>query len=49
MILWYLITLLIVLWLCGWAIHFGGVLIHVLIVIALILLVLQLITRRREE
>ena len=46
-ILWAIIVVLVVLWLLGWlAFHIGGGLIHILIVIALILLVVNLATGR---
>ena len=46
-ILWAIIVVLVVLWLLGFlAFHIGGGLIHILIVIALILLVVNLATNR---
>jgi hypothetical protein len=46
-ILWAIIVVLVVLWLLGFlAFHIGGGLIHILIVIALILLVVNLATGR---
>ena len=46
-ILWTIIVVLVVLWLLGFlAFHVGGGLIHLLIVIALILLVVNLLTGR---
>lgn len=45
-ILWTIIVVLVVLWLLGFAVHVGGALIHLLLVIALILLVYNLITGR---
>jgi hypothetical protein len=46
-ILWAIIVVLFVLWLLGWlAFHIGGGLIHILIVIALILLVVNLASGR---
>jgi hypothetical protein len=45
-LLWTIIVILVVLWLLGWlAFHVGG-LIHILIVIALILIVVNLLTGR---
>jgi hypothetical protein len=45
--LWAIIVVLFVLWLLGWlAFHIGGALIHILIVIALVLLVINLLTGR---
>lgn len=45
-LLWGLIVLLFVFWVLGFAIHFGGGLIHILLVIAVILLVFNLLTGR---
>ena len=44
--LWAIIVIFFVLWLIGFAVHIGGGLIHLLLVIALILLVFNLITGR---
>ena len=38
---------LVILWLAGFAMHIGGGLIHLLIVIAVIVLIIQLVTGRR--
>jgi hypothetical protein len=46
-LLWLIIIVLIILWLGGFALHVGGGLIHILIVIALILLVYRLATGRK--
>ena len=45
--LWTIIVILVVLWLLGFIVHFGGGLIHLLLVIAVIVLVIQLIQGRR--
>jgi hypothetical protein len=46
-VLWAIIVVLFVLWLLGWlAFHIGGGLIHILIVIALILLIVNLVSGR---
>jgi uncharacterized membrane protein len=45
-IIWGIIVVLFVLWVLGFAIHIGGSLIHILIVIAVVLLVYNLITGR---
>ncbi len=45
-LVWGIIVVLFVLWLLGFAIHIGGSLIHLLLVIALILLVYNLVTGR---
>lgn len=46
-LIWLIIVVLIILWLGGFALHIGGGLIHILIVIALILLIYRLATGRR--
>ncbi|HTW83260.1 MAG TPA: lmo0937 family membrane protein [Candidatus Sulfotelmatobacter sp.] len=45
-ILWTVIVILFVLWLIGFAVHIGGGLIHLLLVVALVLLVINLLTGR---
>jgi C4-dicarboxylate transporter len=45
-LLWGLITILFVLWLIGFALHVGGGLIHLLLVVALVLFVFNLVTGR---
>ena len=45
-LIWTIIVVLVVLWLLGFAIHIGGGLIHLLLVVALVLLVFNLITGR---
>lgn len=45
-ILWAIITVLFVFWLLGFALHFGGGLIHLLLVVAVILVVVNLLTGR---
>jgi hypothetical protein len=46
-LLWLIIVVLVILWLAGFAMHLGGPLIHLLIVIAVIVLIIQLVTGRR--
>jgi len=46
-LLWLIIVILIIMWLGGFALHVGGSLIHILLVIAVIVLIVQLITGRR--
>jgi hypothetical protein len=46
-ILWTVISVLFVLWLIGFLMHIGGGLIHILLVIAVIVLVVNLLTGRR--
>ena len=45
-LLWTVIVILFVLWLIGFAVHIGGGLIHLLLVVALILIVVNLLTGR---
>ncbi len=46
--LWTILVVLLVLWALGFGVfHIGGALIHLVLVIALIVLVLQLLTGRR--
>jgi hypothetical protein len=45
--LWTIIVILLVLWLLGFTIHIGGGLIHLLLVVAVVVLIIQLIQGRR--
>jgi Family of unknown function (DUF5670) len=45
-ILWGIIVVLFILWLLGFALHFGGGLIHIVLVIAVVLIVVNLLTGR---
>jgi hypothetical protein len=45
--LWTILVILIILWLLGFVMKIGGGLIHLILVIALIVLVIQLVTGRR--
>jgi hypothetical protein len=45
--LWTIFVILLVLWALGFGFHVAGSLIHLLLVIALIVLLIQLITGRR--
>lgn len=45
--LWTIFVILLVMWLLGFGFHVAGSLIHLLLVIALIVLLIQLITGRR--
>jgi hypothetical protein len=47
--LWYLVVFLTILWFFGFIGHIGGNVIHLVLVIALVLLVVQLITGRRGD
>ena len=46
-LLWAIFVILLILWLLGFALKVGGGLIHLILVIAVILLIVQLITGRR--
>jgi hypothetical protein len=45
-ILWTIISILFVLWIIGFALHVGGALIHLLLVVVVVLFVFNLITGR---
>jgi hypothetical protein len=45
--LWTIVGILLVLWLLGFSLHVAGGLIHILLVIAVIVFVVQLISGRR--
>jgi hypothetical protein len=45
--LWTIFVILVVLWLLGFSFHIAGGLIHILLVVALIVLVINLVSRRR--
>jgi hypothetical protein len=46
--LWTIFVILVVLWLLGFSLHIAGGLIHLLLVVALVVLVFNLITGRRN-
>lgn len=45
-LLWAIIVILFIFWLLGFLLHFGGGLIHLILVVCLILLVFNLLTGR---
>ncbi len=45
--LWTIVAVLLILWLLGFSLSFGGGLIHLLLVVALIVVVINLINGRR--
>lgn len=45
--LWTILAIVLVLWLLGLIAHIGGGLIHLLLVVAAVVLIIQLITGRR--
>jgi hypothetical protein len=46
--LWTIVGILLVLWLLGFSMHVGGGLIHALLVIAIVVFLFNLISRRRS-
>jgi hypothetical protein len=46
-VIWTILVVLLILWLLGFSLHVGGGLIHLLLVVAVVVLVFNLITRRR--
>lgn len=46
-VLWTIFAILLVLWLLGWGFHVAGSLIHLLLVVALVIAVVNLLTGRR--
>jgi Family of unknown function (DUF5670) len=49
-ILWAIVVILVILWLVGWlALHIGGGLIHILLVIAVIVILYNLFVGRRRR
>jgi hypothetical protein len=46
--LWAIFVILLVLWLLGFTLHIAGGLIHILLVVALIILVINLVSGRRS-
>ena len=44
-LLWTVIVVLFVLWLLGFVMHFGGGLIHIVLVVAVILVVYNIVTK----
>jgi hypothetical protein len=45
--IWTIIAVLVILWLLGFSLHVGGALIHLLLVIAVVVFVVNLISGRR--
>jgi hypothetical protein len=45
--LWTVLVVLLILWLLGFGLHIGGGLIHLLLVVALVVLVINLLSGRR--
>ncbi len=45
--LWTIFAILLILWLLGWGFHIAGSLIHLLLVLAIIVAIINLVTGRR--
>jgi hypothetical protein len=45
-VLWTIISVLFVLWLLGFVLHFGGALIHLILVVVVVLVIINLLTGR---
>jgi len=45
--LWTIVAILIILWLLGFSLHIAGGLVHILLVIALVVIVINLLQGRR--
>jgi len=46
--LWTVLIVLLILWLLGFGLHVGGGLIHLLLVVALVVLIVNLVSGRRR-
>lgn len=46
-VLWTIFVILLILWLLGFSFHIAGYFVHVLLVIAVVVLIIQLISGRR--
>jgi hypothetical protein len=47
--LWTIFVVVLVLWLLGFSLHIAGGLIHILLVVALVILVINLVSGRRSS
>jgi hypothetical protein len=47
--LWTIFVIVLVLWLLGFSFHIAGGLIHILLIVALVILVINLISGRRSD
>jgi len=45
--IWTIFIILLILWLLGFSLHVGGGLIHLLLVVAVVVVIFNLITKRR--
>jgi hypothetical protein len=48
-VLWTIFVVLLILWLLGFSLHIAGGLIHLLLVVALVVLVINLLSGRRSS
>ena len=46
--LWTIFVVLLILWLLGFSLHIGGSLIHLLLVVAVVVLIINLVSGRRS-
>jgi hypothetical protein len=46
--LWTVLVVLLILWLLGFSLHVGGGLIHLLLVVAVVVLIINLVSGRRS-
>ena len=46
--LWTIFVVLLIMWLLGFSLHIGGALIHLLLVVAVVVLVINLLSGRRS-
>ncbi|HEV2022217.1 MAG TPA: lmo0937 family membrane protein [Terriglobales bacterium] len=46
--LWTIVVILLILWLLGFGFHVGGSLVHLLIVIAVVVVIINLLSGRRD-
>jgi hypothetical protein len=45
--LWTVVAILLILWILGFSLHMGGGLIHILLVVALVVFIVNIISGRR--
>ena len=45
--LWTIVVILLILWLLGFSLHVGGGLVHLLIVVAIVVVIINLLSGRR--
>ena len=46
--LWTIVVILLILWLLGFSLHVGGGLVHLLIVVAIVVVIVNLLSGRRD-